>query len=116
MSAAAAAAENADVDSVVMQYLRRKGYKKAAEALTSERGAMNLRAVAQLVAGDAQVVQQIALHDSLQYTTERYNQSYSLFASWVLSSLDMYKVTSIVKKKKKKKKKITYNSFLHSFF
>ncbi len=90
--AVSAAGESGDVDSVVLQYLRRKGYKKAADALTSERGALSLRSVAASVAGDAQVVQQIALHDSAQYTTERYNQASSLFASWVLSSLDMYKV------------------------
>jgi phosphate-selective porin len=82
-----------DVDNVVKQYLLRKGYKKAADALTAERGALSLRQVAATVANDAQVVQQIALHDSAQYTPERYAQSYALFAGWVLSSLDMYKVT-----------------------
>ncbi len=83
---------DSDVDNVVKQYLLRKGYKKAADALTAERGALSLRQVAATVANDAQVVQQIALHDSAQYTPERYAQSYALFAGWVLSSLDMYKV------------------------
>ena len=82
------------VDGVVIQYLQRKGYRQAASALATET-AISLSAHARKITESDQVVSAIRLHDSQAYTVERYNQSYTLFANWVLSSLDLYKVSRL---------------------
>jgi hypothetical protein len=42
---------------------------------------------------DQTVASQIAMFDNSKYTADRYSMSYQLFAEWILSSLDMYKVS-----------------------
>merc|ERR1712000_212149 len=83
-----------DVDAVILEYLKSKGYRDVEAAMREQvrfAGSRPLSDIAESITNDQAVINAVKFHDDNEFTSDRYQQSYQLFSDWVLSSLELYK-------------------------
>lgn len=85
-----------DVDVVVLNYLKKRGYQQAAASLQQE-SKLQTVSIEQLASNatldhDVSVANYIMFYNSTESSPQRYIESYVKLREWIHSSLDLYKV------------------------
>jgi hypothetical protein len=85
------------IDAIVFNYLKARGYANAAGQLKQESKIQTIEDLAsQLRAeSDISLPNIIMFHNKQENTPKRYDESYTALRNWVFSSLDMYKVSDL---------------------
>jgi hypothetical protein len=85
---------NKQIDAIVLNYLKRKGYTKTETLFKQEAQIQSLEELAANIQleTDLNISNLLLYYNGRQYSPKRYEESYSAFRNWVYNSLDLYKV------------------------
>ena len=83
-----------EIDQIVLNYLKKKGYRKAESVFREEAQVDSLPRVAHSLEleSSASVANYIMFYNADESTTESYEVSYASLRDWIYSSLDLYRV------------------------
>ncbi len=92
-------AKEKDIDLIVLNYLKKKGYKQAEAIFRQEAKVVPERTSEQLafeasLDNDVSVANYITFHGAVDRSPVRYEECYCNLRDWVHASLDRYKVRS----------------------